>query len=141
MELGKLGDKMKTAAKNPIAAAQDAAGGMSSASLEKFYEWLDEFNNAMVVLDDFGFKVVKFTVGSGLVPSVTTSIVGSLGSVDIDVIDKTIAENEGKKIIVTLMKSIRTAKNVRERVSSLPFSDVRIDITLGLPPDITLDFI
>jgi hypothetical protein len=130
MALGGLGDKMK-----------EAAGGISAASLEKLYEYLDEFNHSMIVLGEFGFTVDKFTVGSGLVPGVTISIVGSLDSVDLEIVDKAIAEHEGRKIIVTLMQSIRTAKNIRARVTSLPFSDVRIDITLGLPPDISLDFI
>ena len=141
MEMGSLGDKIKATVKDPISTAKDAAGGMSAASMDKFYEWLDEFNNAMIMLDEFGFTVEKFTVGSGLVPGVTTSIVGSLDSIDLEVVDKTIAKNEGRKIIITLMKSIRMAKHVSERVSSLPFSDVRIDITLGWPPDISLDFI
>ena len=133
MALGGLGDKMKT--------AKEAAGSIGEMSLDKLYEWLDEFNNGMILLQDFGFTIAKFTVGSGLVPAVTISIVGSLESVELDVVDKAIAENEGRKIIVTLMKSVRTAKTIRERVSSLSFSDVRIDITLGWPPDIALDFI
>lgn len=141
MTMGGLAEKMKTVAKDSVGTAKDAAGGMGTASMDKVNEWLDEFNSAMILLDEFGFKVDKFSVGSGLVPAITTSIVGSLSSIDTDAVDKAIAEHEGRTIVVTLMKSVRTAKQVRERVSSLPFSDVRIDVTLGWPPDISLDFI
>ena len=141
MAIGNLGDKVKAAVKDQVDTAKGAVGGIGEMSFDKLYEWLDEFNSAMILLDDFGFTVAKFTVGSGLVPGVTISIVGSLDSVELEVVDKAITENEGKQIIATLMKSIRTAKNIREHVSSLPFSDVRIDITLGWPPDISLDFI
>ena len=141
MSMGALGDKLKGKVQDTVSSAKESAGGVGAASMEKLYEWLDEFNHAMEILDDFGFKVDKLNVGSGLIPNIQTSIVGSLEAVDLDIVEKAITEFEGKKIIVTLMKSIRTAKTIRDHVSMLPFSDVRIDVTLGWPPDISLDFI
>ena len=137
MALGKLGDKVK----ETVESVKETAGGMGAASFEKLYEWLDEFNTAVTLLGEFGFVIEKFEIGSGLVPGVTAAIVGSLDDVSTEVVDKAISDHEGQKILATLMKSVRTAKNVRERVDSLPFSDIRILVTLGWPPDISIDFI
>ncbi len=103
--------------------------------------WLDDFNRAAKLLGAFGFRVGKFTVGSGLSPKIATSIVGSLDEVDKEAIRELVEANRKRKIVVAILKAVVTAKSIQERVDVLPTVDVRIDVVLGWPPDISIDFL
>ena len=117
------------------------AGRAGSATTTMINNWLDDFNNAVKLLSTFGFRVGKFKVGSGVTPKIATSIIGSLEKVEKQKIKKLIDANRERKIVTAILKAVLTAKNIQERVDVLPTLDVRIDVVLGWPPDISIDFL
>lgn len=124
-----------------LASARKKAGSAGNATAKMINTWLDDFNNAVKLLSTFGFRVGKFKVGSGITPQIATSIVGSLEGVDKEEIKKLVDANKERKIVTAILKAVVTAKNIQERVDALPTLDVRIDVILGWPPDISIDFL
>jgi hypothetical protein len=133
MRLAKLTDK--------LVGVKNKATGAGNATARMISGWLDDFNKAAKILSTFGFRVGKFKVGSGLTPKIATSIVGSLEKIEKDEIKKLMDANKKRKIVVAILKAVVTAKNIQERVDVLPTLDVRIDVVLGWPPDISIDFL
>lgn len=127
--------------KEKLASARKTAGNTGNATAKVVNGWLDDFNTAVTLLSSFGFRVKKFKVGSGVTPQIATSIVGSLERVKKDEIKTLIEKTKDRKIVTAILKAVITAKNIQEHVDVLPTLDVRIDIVLGWPPDISIDFL
>lgn len=133
MRLVKLTDR--------LASVRRKAGGAGNATARMVNAWLDDFNNAVKLLGTFGFRVGKFKVGSGVTPCIATSIVGSLEGVDKEAMKKLVEANKDRRIVTAILKAVVTAKSIQERVDVLPTLDVRIDVILGWPPEISIDFL
>ena len=124
-----------------LAGVRKKAGGAGAATARMVNTWLDDFNNAVKLLSTFEFHVGKFKVGSGVTPKIAASIIGSLKGVDKQAMRKLIDANKERRIVTAILKAVLMAKNIQERVDVLPTLDIRIDVVLGWPPDISIDFL
>lgn len=127
--------------KEKLARACNKTGRTGDTTAKMVNSWLDDFNKAVNLLSTFGFRVGKFKVGSGVTPRIATSLVGSLKGVEKEQIIKLIGATKERKIVTAILRAVVTAKSIHERVDALPTMDVRIDVVLGWPPDVSIDFL
>jgi hypothetical protein len=118
---------------------KEKAADMGGATKAKIDETLDEFKKATNLFGKFGFKVGKFKVGMGALPEISTSVSGSLETVQVENIKQLIEDHKDNKLLVSMLKALVTAKEVRDRVELPYFTGAKLDIKLGVPPKISFD--
>jgi len=118
---------------------KEKAADMGSATKAKIDETLEEFKKATNLFGKFGFKVGKFKVVMGTLPEVSTSVSGSLEKVQVENIKQLIEDHKDNKLLVSMLKALITAKEVRDRIELPYFTGTKLDIKLGLPPKISFD--
>jgi hypothetical protein len=105
----------------------------------KVNEWLDEYKKAIAIMETFGFTVGKFTVGMGILPEIHTSISGSIENIREDRLKKMIEEHQAETLLVSLLNALITTRRFWEHVE-LKLTSVTLDITLGVPPKINVEY-
>lgn len=123
--------------KDLVTKAQEVTGAATEAS----GKLLDEFNEALPTMRALGFSVADFHVGMGLLPEIGAKLVASADTVDVKKINELIEKQKERKTLVTLLKGLETAYNIRQQIASIPFKGIEIDMTLGLPPRVGIGFI
>jgi hypothetical protein len=123
--------------KDLVNKAQEVTGSAAEAT----GKLLDEFNEALPTMRALGFSVSDFRVGMGLLPEIGAKLVASTDTVDVKKINELIEKQKERKALVTLLKALETAYNVRQQIGSIPFKGVEIDMTLGLPPRVGVGFV
>jgi hypothetical protein len=118
---------------------KEKAADIGGATKSKIDETLEEFKNAINLFGEFGFKVGKFKVGMGALPEINTSVSGSLEKVQVENIKQLIVDHKDNKLLVSMLKALITAKEVRDRVELPYFTGAKLDIKLGVPPKISFD--
>lgn len=101
----------------------------------------DEFNAALPTLKALGFSVQDLRVSMGLLPEVAARLIASADNIDVATLDGMINKNSEQKTLVTLLKALQTAYNVRGQLGDLGLKVIEIDMTLGLPPKIGIAFV
>jgi hypothetical protein len=123
--------------KNLVGKAQELAGSATATA----GKMLDEFNEALPTIRALGFTVKDMHVGMGLLPEVGAKLVASTDTIDVDKIKELIAANADKKILVTALKGLQAAYNIKQQVPDVPLKGVELDLTLGLPPRVAVSFV
>ena len=118
---------------------KEKAADIGGATKAKIDETLEEFKKATNLFGKFGFKVGKFKVGMGALPEISTSVSGSLETVQVENIKQLIEDHKDNKLLVSMLKALVTAKEVRDRVELPYFTGAKLDIKLGVPPKISFD--
>jgi hypothetical protein len=104
----------------------------------KVTEGLDEWKNAIATLEAFGFTVGKFTIGMGILPEIHTSFSGSIENIREDDLKKMIQAKPEDKLLVSLLDALITARRLWEHMQ-LKLTSVTLNVTIGLPPKITVE--
>ena len=123
--------------KDLVGKAQELTGTAS----ETINKVLDEFNEALPTIRGLGFTVKDLKVGMGLVPEVGATLVASTDTIDVKKIHELIEKHAEKKLLVTALKGLETAYNVKQQISDLPFKGIELAFKLGLPPHISVQFV
>jgi hypothetical protein len=123
--------------KDLISQAQEVAG--EAADLGTKY--LDEFNEALPTIHALGFSVRDFSVGMGLIPEITGTLVGCIDDIDVGRLRELIDRNQDTKTLVTFLKALQAAYNIKEQVPDISFKGIQIDLKLGLPPHVGVKFL
>ena len=113
----------------------------SGTASEGIGKMLDEFNAALPTMRALGFTVEDIHVGMGLLPEVKAKLMASADQVDVKALDEIIKKKSEQKTLVTVLKALQAAYNVRDQLGDLGLKIVEIDATLGIPPTISIGFI
>jgi len=111
----------------------------SGAALEKVNKLLDDYQRALTVLKGFGFVVGKVNVDIGLLPSISTTVHGSVKTVSPEAAQKVIAEHPDSKMLAQLMRALLTAKRLFT-LFDLKNDAVVLDVNVGASPKISVRF-
>lgn len=122
---------------NMLGKARELTGSAS----EAIGKVLDEFNAALPTLKALGFTVADLRVGMGLLPEVKAKLLASADNVDVKALDGMIKAKAEQKTLVALLKALQMAYNVRDQLGDLGLKGVEIDLTLGVPPNISIGFL
>jgi hypothetical protein len=123
--------------KSLMGKAQELAGQATDTA----GKMLDDFNEALPTMRALGFTVRDLHVGMGLLPEVGAKLVASADSIDAEKLDKLIEKHGEKKVLVTALKGLLAAYNVKKQVPDIPFRGVELDLVLGLPPRVNVAFV
>jgi predicted regulator of amino acid metabolism with ACT domain len=102
---------------------------------------LDEFNATLPVMQALGFSVEDLQVTMGLLPEVSVKSTAAAANINIKALEELIKTKSEQKTLVALLKALQTAYNLRDQLGDLGLKGIVIDMTLGLPPKISIGFI
>jgi hypothetical protein len=118
--------------------AKEKAAGVGDIAQSRLMEWLDEFRKAAATLETFGFTIGKFSFGMGVMPEVHTSLNGRLADIKTDAIEKMLDQRAEDKLLCGLLRALLMARQCADRVE-LKLTEVTLHITLGIPPNISVE--
>jgi hypothetical protein len=122
----------------------DKAKGMietAAASAATTAKMLDEFNGALPTMRALGFVVKDVHVGMGLLPEVGATLVATTDSIDEKKLMELIEKNAEKKLLVTALKGLYAAYNIKREIPDVPLRGVQLDLTMTLPPRVSVSFV
>jgi hypothetical protein len=102
---------------------------------------VDELNEALPTMRALGFTIKDLRVGAGLLPEIGAKLVASTDTIDVAKIHDLIQKHPDNKTLVSALKALELAFNVRRQIGDFPFKGVELDVTLGLPPHIGVAFV
>jgi len=111
----------------------------STASADKITTLLDDYRRAIKSLEAFGLRVGKLRVTAGLLPEVSTTIIGSIDYIQPEHVRQMMEANPDKKVLTSILSALLTATSIRETIDIQSLKSLSIDIVLGIPPKITVD--
>jgi hypothetical protein len=123
--------------KDVTSRVKDLAGTASEAT----GKLVDDFNEALPTMRALGFAIKDLRVGMGLLPEIGAKLIASTETIDVKKIKELIEKHPENKTLVSALKGLELAYNVRQQVGDLPFKGVEIDVILGLPPHIGVAFV
>jgi hypothetical protein len=113
---------------------------ITNAAADTAGKFLDEFNEALPTMRALGFTIRDFKMSMGLMPEASAKLIASVDTIDVARIDELIAHHQDKKLLVALLKALQAAYHVKEQLGEGSFRSVEVDVTLGLPPHISVGF-
>ena len=114
---------------------------LTGAAADGVSGYLNEFNQALPTIQALGFTVQNFSVGMGFLPEVTASLVASVDDMDVDKLNELVEANKDRRVLVALLKALQAAYNIKKQVPDMPFEGLQVDMKLGLPPHIGVQFL
>jgi len=120
--------------KNLVGKAHEMAGAAAASATTTAGRMLDEFNEALPTMRALGFVVKDLHVGMGLLPEVGAKLVATTDSIDEKKLQELIEKHAEKKLLVTALKGLYAAYNIKREIPDVPLTGVQLDMTLGLPP-------
>ena len=121
-----------------MAKLKTRAEGLGALTQGKVVEWLDDYKRASATLETFGFKVGHFSVSMGLIPEIRTSFTGTVDAVQVDKLEALAAAQPQDQLLVGLLKALILARKFHDHVE-LKLKEIRLNVTLGLPPRIDVE--
>jgi hypothetical protein len=110
----------------------------SGAVAGKSEEIIHEFNDTIRTIKALGLAVNNVSVKMGIPPEIGATITGSIDALDREEIGKLIERNKEKKIVTLLLEALTTASNFKDQLGELEFCGVKMDVKLGLSPNIEI---
>jgi len=102
---------------------------------------LDEFNEALPTMRALGFVVKDLHVGMGLLREVGATLVATTDSIDEKKLKELIEKHAEKKLLVTALKGLYAAYNIKREIPDVPLQGVQLDLTMTLPPRVSVSFV
>ena len=118
----------------------DKAEGLKNVAADAAGKLLDDLNEAIPAMHGLGLDVRDLHVEMGVPPEIAAKLVGAVENIDVAKIKELAAKNTEKKLLVTLLKTLETAYNIKDQLKDLRFKGVEIDLKLGLSPKINVGF-
>jgi hypothetical protein len=134
MSFGNLGDRLSQIKKD--VASSGKFGGMVD---EKVNALLEDYSNAVESLKTFGMKVGKLRLEMGLFPQISTSFRGSVDDLDPVKIQALLDASADKKLLTAILSAMLTVIRIRDIVDLKNSQSVVLDVTLGIPPKVTVE--
>lgn len=114
---------------------------LSNSASDTVSRMLDEFNAALPVMQALGFSVEDIQVSMGLLPEVSAKLIAATDKIDVKMLGEMIQAKSEQKTLVAVLKALQTAYTVRDQLGDLGLKGVEVDVTLGLPPKISIGFL
>jgi hypothetical protein len=134
MNFGNIADKIAKA-KGDIASGERFSGLLD----EKINSLLGEYSQAMESLKALGLKVGKIHLEMGILPQISTSIRGSIDDLDPVKVQKMLDDNPDRKLLTAILTALLTVFRIRDLVDLKSTKDVVLDVTLGVPPKVSVN--
>ena len=94
-----------------------------------------------MTMRSLGCVVKDLHVGMGLLPEVGATLVATTDSIDEKKIKELIEKHAEKKLLVTALKGLHAAYNIKREIPDVPLKGVQLDLTMTLPPRVSISFV
>lgn len=121
-----------------ITKAKEKTSGMGDIAQTRVMEWLDDYKKATTTMETLGFTIGKFSFGMGVLPEIHTSLNGRLEDIHADALELMMEQRADDKMLCSLLKALLMTRQFADRVE-LKLTQVTLNITLGLPPNINVE--
>lgn len=108
---------------------------------KKMDKTLDDFNRALPALKGAGFTVNRFTVKMGILPSILTTLRGSLDAIDPVKIKHLRETHQDNKIMVSVLRALETSSNIKGLVPGMEVRGIEVKLKVGIIPDVEVGFL
>jgi hypothetical protein len=134
MNFGNIAEKIAKV-KGDIASNEKLGGFLD----DKINSLLGEYAQAVDLLQTLGLKVGKIRLEMGILPQISTTIRGSINDLDPAKIQLLLDANTEKKLLTAILSALLTVIRIRDIVDLKSSKEVVLDITLGVPPKVSVD--
>lgn len=141
MDIKKLNNPIQSAkdkAQEATSKLQEQGLELAAAAQEKIEAVLDEYQKIVPVAESLGLTVDSFDVEMGLIPEISTALVGSMERINKEAVQKMIAENQSNKLLVTMLNALLLSKDLQKRLNIKNLKGIRVDIKLGISPKVAV---
>ena len=135
----KVADQSSTF-KEKASEASGKLGDFTDLSLEKLKGALEEINTSLPIVEKVGYKANELEVELGLPPGISIHFEKFQDAADAEV-EKIIEENEDKKILVTLIKALTKADEIRAGMKLGKFVFSEVELELGITPKVKMKYL
>ena len=122
-----------------VSDARDKLIESSTLSTDKINHILEEYRRTIAALQPFGLGVGKLRVLVSVPPEISTTITGSIDQIDENRVREMLEANPDKKLLSAILSALLTTIQVRETIDLGNLKEVKIDISLGIPPRVAVD--
>lgn len=133
-------DKLKSTLTQAGDLIKEQATSISSSALDKsaalYEDWATVFPN----LEKFGFKTLNFAFSVSLSPHITVVMKGKADDFTLERIEGLLTEHSGDKTLLSVLKTIQTARSLYDKTDIATFEDVFLKVVVGIPPEIRVTF-
>ena len=134
-------DSFSGSLKKRVSEAKDKIVESSTLSTDRINSILEEYRRVLLLLKDFGLEVGKLRVMASVPPEISTTIIGSIDKINEEKVKDMQTEHSDKKLLSAILSALQTTIHIRRVVDLPELSDIRIDISLGIPPRVAIDLI
>ena len=122
---------------------KNKAGDLSEAAMEKVDSILDEYQKILPYMEELGLTVDGLSIEAGLLPKIKTSLIASIDNIETEAVERIKKENSQNQLLTSILNAVLLAKKLDKRLDNASitlFKELIIDITLGVPPSIAINF-
>jgi len=120
--------------------ASSKIGDFANLSLEKLKVAIEEVNTALPIIEKVGYKAKEMEIELGLPPAINIHF-EKFYDAPVEEIKKILEENEGKKIIATVIKALTKADELRAGMKFGKFIFSEIELELGITPKVKMKYL
>jgi hypothetical protein len=127
--------------KKRVTDAKDKIVESGTLSTDRVNLILEEYRRVLLMLKDFGLEVGKLRVMASVPPEISTTIIGSIDRINEDRVKEMQVAHPDKKLLSAILSALQTTIHIRKAIDLGELSDIRIDISLGIPPRVAVDLV
>jgi len=115
-------------------------GDLADLSIEKLKGAIEEVNTALPVVEKVGYKARELEIELGITPGISVHF-EKFSDASAEDIETIIEENEGKKVITTVIKALTKTDELRAGMKIGKFIFSEVELELGLTPKVKLKYL
>jgi len=135
----KVADQSNTL-KEKATEASSKLGDLADLSIEKLKEAMEEVNTALPIIEKVGYKAKELEIELGLTPGISIHF-EKFCDTSVEKIEKILKENEGKKILATVIRALTKADELRAGMKLGKFIFSEVELELGINPKVKMKYL
>ncbi|MCA9663063.1 MAG: hypothetical protein KC486_32310 [Myxococcales bacterium] len=133
-------DRLKGKAEAAQAKVSEVIGALQTKGGEELARLSASIEEIAPAVESLGYRVLGARITVGVPPSAAIGLGGLSQRVEPERFDAVIAENAGKSTVVAVLKALKHVAGVHSKVTIKGLQADMAEITLGLPPSVSLMF-
>lgn len=119
---------------------KEKASNFGQEAKEKTSKMMDDWLGVFPELVSYGFEMTSFAVGFAISPSIDVELKANPEQFTKERLDELIAKNEGEKTLNSVLASIRSSRNLYERMDVEMTAPLILKIKVKITPEIKVYF-
>ncbi len=133
-------EKLKDKTRGLQGKVSDAVGAVQARVAEELPRLSASVEEIAPVLEALGYEIVGARITLGIPPSAAIGIAGLSKPIDESRFDALIAEHEGNRGVLAVLKAMKHIAGLHAGVNIKGLTADMAEITLGIPPSVSLMF-